>query len=71
MFLFLSTTYRRRLPNSPTQLHFPPSPAATLDLAARLDREADLHLSEGRSVAADRLANAALELRCCVAGGLA
>lgn len=71
MVLNLSTTYSPRLPNSPAQLHFPPGPADKLDLAARLDREADLHLSEGRGGTADRLAHAALELRCRVAGGLA
>ena len=35
-----------------------------LAYAAQLDREADLHLSEGRGELADRLAHLALEHRC-------
>lgn len=38
--------------------------AANLAMAAMLDREADFHLSEGRTTQADRLSHWAHELRC-------
>ena len=67
----LSTAYCPHLAHGYGPFDFPTDCAAAIDLAARLDREADLHLSEGRGGTADRLAPAALELRCRVAGGLA
>ena len=36
--------------------------------AAALDRQADLHLSEGRAILAERLSRLALEVRCKAAG---
>lgn len=50
-------------PRTPPGRHLEP-----LSYAAQLDREADLHLSEGRGALADRLAHLALEHRCRVTG---
>ncbi len=60
----LPTAYGPRLISSPAPLSMPADPAAALVLAATLDRQADFHLSEGRTGHADRLSHVALELRC-------
>ena len=60
----LPTAYGPRLTSSPPPLSIPTDPAAALTLAATLDRQADLHLSEGRTGHADRLAHLALDVRC-------
>ncbi len=45
-------------------------PADAFALAASLDRQADLHLSEGRARHADRLSRLALEVRCRAMGAM-
>lgn len=60
----IQTAYGPRLASSPLPLLIPNDPAAALALAASLDRQADLHLSEGRAGHADRLAHLALDVRC-------
>lgn len=66
----LHTAYGPRLAHGAAPFHFPTDPTAALDLAARLDWKADLHLSEGHPTA-DRLSHSALALCCRVAGGVA
>ena len=65
------TAYGPRLASTPAPLLIPADPAAALALAATLDRQADLHLSEGRTAHADRLSHLALDLRCRVTGARA
>lgn len=60
----ISTSAGLRLACHPIPHAIPPDPAAALVFAARMDRLADLHLSEGRGHVADRLAHLALEARC-------
>ena len=60
----ISTAYGPRLASSPSPLVIPDDTAAALALAATLDRQADLHLSEGRTGHADRLSHLALDVRC-------
>ena len=67
----LATSNGPRLVYSPAPFHLSTDATIALDLAARLDRAADLHLFEGRGHVANRLAHAALELRCRVAGATA
>ena len=68
--LSTSTSCGPLLAHSLAPFHFPRDPAA-LDHTARLDREADVHLSERRGPMADRLAHTSLDLCCPVAGGMA
>jgi hypothetical protein len=49
----------------------PSDPAAALEFARRVDREADHHLAEGRRELAERLAHLGCEARCRAAGGRA
>ena len=60
----LSTSCGPRLAFTPAPLHFPTDPAAALTRAALLERLADLHQNEGRTLHADRLSHMALDLRC-------
>ena len=65
------TTAGPRLASHPALLAIPCQPADALASAAKLDRQADLHLFEGRAGHADRLSHLALELRCRTLGGRA
>ena len=60
----LSTSYGPQRAAPPAPRTAPGQHAEPLAYAAQLDREADLHLSEGRGELADRLAHLALEHRC-------
>ncbi len=67
----LPTTYDPRLTSTPIPLSTPADPGAALALAATLDRQADLQLSEGRTAHADRLSHLAFDVRCRAMGGQA
>jgi hypothetical protein len=60
--------YGRALVSEPIPLRIPSNPADALAFAARVDREADNMLSEGRFDAAERLSHMALEARCRATG---
>ena len=59
-----STSYGPQRAAPPAPRFAPGGHPEPLAYAAQLDREADLHLSEGRGELADRLAHLALEHRC-------
>ena len=57
------TTFGPRLCGHKSRPALPTTPNAALAVACDLDRQADLHLAEGRHGTADRLAHLAYELR--------
>lgn len=69
--LTIPTATNYRLVSPLDALVIPSDPAGALARAARLERLADLHLSEGRTGHADRLSHFALELRCQALGARA
>ncbi len=60
----LSTMAGLRRASHPVPMVIPSQPDAALAMAATLNRQADVHLTEGRAEHADRLSHLALELRC-------
>ena len=64
----LSTSYGPQRAAQPLPRTAPGQHPQPVAYAAQLDREADLHLSEGRGELADRLAHLALEHRCWATG---
>lgn len=67
----LYTTFGPCLAAEPRALVIPTLPAEALLFAARIDRESDLLLAEGRCAQAERLAHLALEARCRATGARA
>ena len=70
--MFTHTTFLmatgERVDSNPVPLRIPLQPAAALAFAAKLDRQADFALAEGRTAQADRLSHMAHDLRCRVSG---
>ena len=64
----LPTTCSPWLASDPALLLTRADPHVALPLASALDRQADLHLFEGRTAHADRLSHLALDLRCRATG---
>ena len=71
MHSFVSTFYGRRLASAPVPVVIPSAATDAIAFAARMDREADALLSEGRVWQAERLAHLALEARCRATGARA
>ena len=64
----LRTAHGRSLCSEPIAMVIPSAPAAALEFAFRIDRQADELLFEGRFAQAERLSHLALEARTRAAG---